>query len=419
MLMTPNYLSTMPDVSTKVMKKELDLKKLELSALLEVTQAINGNLTDQALYKIYHFTLLAQLQISRLSLFVLEDSWECKVNFGTNYNFKNGELLPNAITCLTEISYVTDLNLDTQWSEFETVVPILQNKEIIAFVFIGNSHDYYSTLGALSFVQTLSNIILVAMQNRRMARQRLVEEAIRNEIKIARDVQTMLFPKRLPNDEAVAIHASYLPHSSIGGDYYDYIEIDEDQFLFCIADVSGKGVPASLLMSNFQAGLRTILRQTTNLLTIVSELNFLIYCNAIAEKFITAFFGIYNRRTKILSYVNAGHNSPVMLHENNTIQLLTEGCTMLGIFETLPFISVTEVAIPTKSFILCYTDGLTEVFNTDEDEYGLDNTIKFLQKCRYLPLTKLHEELLKEIKMHNQGSTNFHDDITLLSCRFK
>ncbi len=401
------------------MKKELDLKKLELSALLEVTQAINGNLTDQALYKIYHFTLLAQLQISRLSLFVLEDTWECKVNFGTNYNFKNAENLPPSITCLTEISYVTDLNLDPQWNEFETVVPILQNKKILAFVFIGNSQDYYSTLGALSFVQTLSNIILVAMQNRRMARLRLAEEAIRNEIKIAREVQTMLFPKSLPNDDDVAIHASYLPHSSIGGDYYDYVSIDEEQFMFCIADVSGKGVPASLLMSNFQAGLRTILRQTANLLTVVTELNYLIYCNAIAEKFITAFFGVYNRRTKVLSYVNAGHNAPVVLHENNKIQLLTEGCTMLGIFETLPFISVTEVAIPKKSLIMCYTDGLTEVFNTDEDEYGLDNTIKFLQNYRYLPLPKLHEELLEEIKVHNQGSTSFHDDITLLSCRFK
>ncbi|WP_233219198.1 PP2C family protein-serine/threonine phosphatase [Adhaeribacter arboris] len=401
------------------MKKELDLKKLELSALLEVTQAINGNLTDQALYKIYHFTLLAQLQISRLGLFVLEDNWECKVNFGTNYDFKNAAALPPAITCLTEISYITDLNLDAHWSEFETVVPILQNRKILAFVLIGNSQAYYSTLGALSFVQTLSNIILVAMQNRRMARLRLAEEAIRNEIKIAREVQTMLFPKSLPNDEAVAIHASYLPHSSIGGDYYDYVPINEDQFLFCIADVSGKGVPASLLMSNFQAGLRTILRQNPNLLTVVTELNHLIYCNAIAEKFVTAFFGIYNRRTNVLSYVNAGHNSPVLLHENNTIQLLTEGCTMLGIFESLPFISVTEVPIPNKSLIMCYTDGLTEVFNTDEDEYGLENTIKFLQNYRYLPLPKLHEELLEEIKQHNQGSTNFHDDITLLSCRFK
>lgn len=409
----------MPEVNMKSIKKELDLKKLELAALLEITQAINNNLPEYSLYKIYHFTLLAQLHISRLSLFVLEEEWECKVCFGTSHNFKAGGALPGAITSLLEMSYISDLNLDPRWNEFETVVPILQNKKILAFVLIGNAQAYYSNLAALSFVQTLSNIIIVAMQNRRMARQRLVEETIRNEIKIAREVQTMLFPKSLPNDDAVAIHASYLPHSSIGGDYYDYIQIDEEQFLFCVADVSGKGVPASLLMSNFQAGLRTILRQTDDLLTVVTELNYLIYTNAIAEKFITAFFAIYNRRTHELHYVNAGHNAPVLLHENDTVQLLTEGCTMLGIFEDLPFISVANVPIPKKSLVLCYTDGLTEVFNTDEDEYGLDNTIKFLQNCRYLSLPKLHEELLEEIKTHNQGSTSFHDDITLLSCRFK
>ncbi len=409
----------MPELEVKSMRKELDLKKLELAALLEITQAINGNLPDHSLYKIYHFTLLAQLQISRLSLFVLEDDWECKVCFGTDYDFKQVGALPETITSLADKCYISSLDLEPHWSEFETVVPILQNKKILAFVLIGNAQAYYSNLSALSFVQTLSNIIIVAMQNRRMARLRLAEEAIRNEIKIAREVQTMLFPKSLPNDEAVAIHASYLPHSSIGGDYYDYIQIDEEQFLFCVADVSGKGVPASLLMSNFQAGLRTILRQTDDLLTVVTELNYLIYRNAIAEKFITAFFGIYNRRTHELHYVNAGHNAPVLLHENNTVQLLTEGSTMLGIFDTLPFISVTKVAIPRRSLIMCYTDGLTEVFNNDEDEYGLDNTIRFLQNYRYLGLPKLHEELLEEIKVHNQGSTNFHDDITLLSCRFK
>jgi len=408
-----------PVADAAAVKKELNLKKLELSALLEITQAINNNLPEFSLYKIFHFTLLAQLHINRLTLFVLDDSWECKVCFGTGYNFKNLEELPAAVRVISEISYISDLNLDSRWQEFETVIPVFQNNKILAFVLIGNSLAYYSDIAALSFVQTISNIIIVAMQNRKLARQRLAEEAIRNEIKIAREVQTMLFPKLLPNNQEVAVHASYIPHSSIGGDYYDCVIIDKDQFLFCVADVSGKGVPASLLMSNFQAGLRTILRQTNDLVKVVNELNFLIYNNAIAEKFITSFLGIYNCQTRELQYVNAGHNAPIMLYEDNSYQLLTEGCTMLGIFEELPFISLSKLKVPHKSLLLCYTDGLTEVFNRDEDEFGLDNTVKFLKKNRYLSLTKLHEFLLEEIKIHNQGSTSFQDDITLLSCRFK
>ncbi|MGV3541285.1 MAG: PP2C family protein-serine/threonine phosphatase [Rufibacter sp.] len=407
----------MSELKFPTLEQELNLKKLELAALLEITKAINANLPEEALYKIYHFTLLAQLNIRRLSLFLIDEEWECKVSFGTEHNFREIEL-PREITELREITALSKLNIDRRWHDFETVIPIIHNNRVLAFVMIGNVHAYYTTLGALSFVQTLSNIILVAMENRRLERHRLAQEAVRKEVEIAREVQNMLFPKSLPNNQDFSIHATYIPHSSIGGDYYDFIPIDKDQFLFCVADVSGKGVPASLLMSNFQAGLRTILRQTTNLSTIVSELNDLIYRNAVAEKFITCFLGIYNRASRELSYVNAGHNASILMYENNTFRLLEEGCTMLGIFDELPFLSVTKVLVPPQSFVFCYTDGLTEVFNQEDDEFGVENTIKFLQCCRYVSSRNIHTQLLHEINTYSSGAS-FHDDITLLSCRFK
>jgi sigma-B regulation protein RsbU (phosphoserine phosphatase) len=265
----------MPENQVRNLQQELNLKELELSALLEITQAINNNLPEKALYKIYHFTLLAQLKINRLALFVVDEDWECKVCFGTHQGFATIDLPPQ-IRNLTEITSLSQISIDKKWREFDIAIPVIQDRKVLAYVLIGNIHPFYTSLGALSFVQTLSNILIVAMENRKMARQRLAEEAMRNEIRIAREVQSMLFPKKLPNDSDVAIHASYIPHSSIGGDYYDFVPIDEDQLLFCVADVSGKGVPASLLMSNFQAGLRTILRQTDDLETVVSELNHLI-----------------------------------------------------------------------------------------------------------------------------------------------
>jgi len=407
----------MAESSTPNIVQELNLKKLELSALLEITQAINDNLPEAALYKIYRFTLLAQLQISRLVLYVHDEQWECKADFGTQQDFKKQEL-PEAITSLKEITYTSKLQVDKKWRAFEIVIPVLHNGKVLAFVMIGKMQPFYTNLEALNFVQTVSNIMLVAIENHKMARQRLAQESIRREIEIAREVQAMLFPKALPNDKDVAIHASYIPHSSIGGDYYDYIEIDQDQFLFCVADVSGKGVPASLLMSNFQAGLRTILRQTSDLNTVVAELNNLIYRNAIAEKFITSFMGLYNRKTRELCYVNAGHNSPILLFENNTHQLLNEGCTMLGAFDVLPFMSVTKVTIPENSTLLCYTDGLTEVFDEDDSEFGIERTIEFLQTHRFLSSKMLHLQLLREINLYNEDAT-LNDDITLLSCRFK
>ncbi len=417
MHMTPKSRFRMPDIITPNTQQELNLKKLELSALLEITQAINDNLPEPALYKIYRFTLLAQLQISRLVLFVQDEAWECKVCFGTEQDFTKHKL-PDAIQSLREISKTATMAVDKKWRVFDIVIPVIHNQKVLAFVMIGKIQPYYQNLGALGFVQTVSNIMLVAIENHKMARQRLAQESIRREIEIAREVQTMLFPKSLPNDADVAIHASYIPHSSIGGDYYDYIEIDEDQFLFCVADVSGKGVPASLLMSNFQAGLRTILRQTSDLGTVVTELNNLIYRNAIAEKFITTFLAIYNRKTRELTYVNAGHNAPILLYENNSHLLLNDGCTMLGVFDVLPFLSVANVTVPYNAILLCYTDGLTEVFDEDEAEFGIEGTIEFLKRNRFLSSRVLHLQLLDAIKLFNE-EVKFSDDITLLSCRFK
>jgi phosphoserine phosphatase RsbU/P len=409
----------MPDIVAPNVQQELNLKKLELSALLEITQAINDNLPEEALYKIYRFTLLAQLQINRLALYVHEGKWNCKMSYGSDLD-PTRELLPEAILELKKITLMSKLSVDKKWRAFEVVIPILHNGKMLAFVMIGKAQNLYtnSNLEAFGFVQTMSNIMLVAIENHRMARQRLAQEAIRKEIEIAREVQSMLFPKKLPNDRDVAIHASYIPHSSIGGDYYDFIEIDQNQFLFCVADVSGKGVPASLLMSNFQAGLRTILRQTSDLSTVVSELNHLIYRNAIAEKFITTFVAIFNRNTRELSYVNAGHNAPILLYENNNHDLLNDGCTMLGVFDVLPFMNVGKIAVPHNSVLLCYTDGLTEVFDEEESEFGIEGTIDFLQRNRFLSSKMLHLQLLNVINLFNEESS-FGDDITLLSCRFK
>jgi len=417
MLMILKSRFRMPDIIVPNMQQELNLKKLELTALLEITRAINDNLPEAALYKIYRFTLLAQLHISRLTLFVHDEEWGCKVCYGTEQDFTK-QPLPNTIKNITEITHTSKLSVDKKWHAFEIVIPILHNGKVLAFVMVGKIQPYYHNTDALDFVQTVSNIMLVAIENHKMARQRLAQESIRREIEIAREVQSMLFPKSLPNDKDVAIHASYIPHSSIGGDYYDFIEIDQDQFLFCVADVSGKGVPASLLMSNFQAGLRTILRQTSDLKTVVTELNYLIYRNAIAEKFITTFIALYNRKTRELTYVNAGHNAPILLHDNHSHELLHDGCTMLGVFDELPFLSVIKVAIPHNSVLLCYTDGLTEVFDANEAEFGIEGTIKFMQRNRYLSSRMLHLQLLSEINLYNEEAT-FNDDITLLSCRFK
>ncbi|OUJ72216.1 PP2C family protein-serine/threonine phosphatase [Hymenobacter crusticola] len=403
-------------------EKRLFLKERELNALLEITQAINLDPTEDSLYKIFQFTLLGQLNIRRLVLYVKEENnWHCVVSFGAGLPDFRRIPLPEVVeqSCTGSPCAVASLKLSREWEKLEMVIPVVTNGEVLAYVLIGNVHEDYVNEEATKFLETLSNILIGAIENRRLARQRVEAAAIRKEIEIAQEVQTMLFPRNLPNDSHVAVHASYVPHTAIGGDYYDVVPIDAQRFLFCVADVSGKGVPASLLMSNFQAGLRTLLRQQAELGTVVSELNNLIYRNAVSEKFITAFFGVYNRATRELEYVNAGHNSAILLSDDNEHQLLSEGTTMLGIFEELPFLHTHRVQVPLRSLLLTYTDGLTEVFDEAEGEFGEEGVLAFLRQNKYLPLPVLHRELLNAIKEFNTKGASFSDDITILSCRFK
>ena len=407
------------------LEKRLFLRERELGALLEITQAITQDSAEADLYKIYQFTLIGQLGVRKLALYVLEEGvFRLKVNFGTALAADSRFAAAEAMGwCPSSYCPVKTLNLGSAWQAFELLVPVRQQEAVQALVFVGTTNVDYASLEALAFLETLSNILLGAVANRRLARQReaslMAEAAVHREIEIAQQVQQLLFPQKLPNNAHVALYATYQPHTEIGGDSYDVVELDAHRLLLCVADVSGKGISASLLMSNFQAGLRTLLRTGTDLVTIVHELNHLIYRNAGGEKFITAFLALYDRRTQVLEYVNAGHNDPLLLPDAGPPQLLHDGTVMLGIIEKLRPFKVGLARMPAHSLLFTYTDGLTEVFNTQQEEFGEDGVLAVLTRSRYLPLPKLHQELLRSIREFNATDSHFADDVTLLSLRVK
>jgi phosphoserine phosphatase RsbU/P len=409
------------DVNT-ILKTQYELKELELNSLLEVTQAINNNLSEDSLYKIFNFTLRANLNIQKLALYVLveeegnPDHWECKTNFGTEHSFTHVMLNEHFLPIL-RITKVEDLKDPGLFNEFDTVIPVSHKNRMLALVFLDGLQkeiDGQRTEIGTTFIQALSNIIIVAIENKKLARRQLAQEAMRKEMEIARQVQQFLFPKQLPQHEGLQVEASYMPHHSVGGDYYDFIKLTANHFLLCIADVSGKGVPAAILMSNFQAALRTIVRQTMNLSEIISELNYQVMQSANGENFITFFVAIYDQEQKVLHYVNAGHIPPILINAAQEIQLLDRGTVMLGSFHPLPFLNEGIIKDMDDFMIFAYTDGLTEIFNQEDEEYGLKRLQEFLLRHGELDLPDIHRYLFKELDEFN-GGDEYHDDITFLS----
>lgn len=402
----------------KTIRNKYDLKELELNSLLEITQAINNNLPEESLYKIFNFTLRATLNIKKLALFVLDEEWSCKVCFGTSRDFTEIPLEEKFF----QIKEIKNLQIgykDVFSEEFDTIIPVLHKNHILAFVFVGalnNIPTDSENAPNTTFLQAVSNIILVAIENKKLARRQLRQEALRKELEIAWHVQQFLFPKNLPKEPHLKIEAIYLPHHTVGGDYYDYLKIDENRFLICIADVSGKGVPAAILMSNFQASLRTLVRKTTNLKEIVEDLNFQILLNANGENFITFFVGIYNYTTKTMDYVNAGHNPPIIIDKNNGFQYLKLGTTILGTFDPLPFLNEGKVENLEEFLFFSYTDGLPETFNDKEEPYGIERLQEFLLRSSHKNLKDIHQEILNDLDQF-KGHKSFGDDITILSCK--
>jgi phosphoserine phosphatase RsbU/P len=402
----------------KALKELIEKKELELNALLEITQSINSNVPEDSLYKIFNFTLRSNLQLKKLALFVFDDIWNCKANFGSAKNFLKTKL-DDRFKLIKRIHQMTEFDDQCDFHEFDLVIPIAHQSDTLALVFVGGlnhnslNHEHDENL---KFIQALSNIIIVAIENKKLARKQLEQEAFRKELEIASDVQQFLFPKKLPNTERLKIEASYLPHDIIGGDYYDYIPINKNQFLICVADVSGKGIPAALLMSNFQASLRTLLRQTPNLTEIVEALNFQILDSTKGEKFITFFGAIYDINLRTMVYVNAGHNPPLLFDKKNGMRLLEEGSTVLGAMHPLPFINEGFVTELTEFTLLAYTDGLTETANEQGEEFGPEALQKYFEKNHYKELRTIHQDIIVTLDGF-KGKNSYRDDITLLTCR--
>jgi len=396
-------------------KTRLDRKELELNALLEITQAINANVPETSLYKIFHFTLRSNLDIKKLALYVFDERWNCQANFGTKTNFLKLQL-DDRFHLVRQVHQMKEFEEQCEFHEFDVVIPVAHENQTLAVVFVGGIHPGDNFQDGIRFIQALSNIIIVAIENKKLARKQLEQEAFRKELEIASDVQQFLFPEKLPNTERLKLEASYLPHDLVGGDYYDFIPINKNQFLLCVADVSGKGIPAALMMSNFQASLRTLLRQMPNLTEIVEALNFQVLENAKGEKFITFFGAIYDINLKTLVYVNAGHNPPILWDKKHGIRLLEEGSTVLGAMHPLPSLQEGFVTDLDDFLLFCYTDGLTETVNENGVEYGSQALVDYFQNNYMKDLKTIHQDIIVGLDGF-KGHNSYRDDITMLSCR--
>jgi sigma-B regulation protein RsbU (phosphoserine phosphatase) len=392
-------------------------KELELKALLEITQAINENQSEEVLINIFKFTCLVHLDIRSLILYVAkEGDFEQRIAHGVKS--KTPLLLSSAAVTENKKPESLSIQLEEGYSfgELETYLPVYHKEKLLAILFLKRKNKDLEL--DLNFTQALANILVVALENKRLGRRQLEQEVLKKEMEIASQVQQLLFPATLPNTDFLKAEVTYIPHSRVGGDYYDLIASGEDKIYFCVADVSGKGMAAALLMSNFQAALRTLLRSHTDLETLIHQLNFTLFDLTKGERFLTFFLGEYEFASGNLRFVNAGHNPPVLCSAaSGAIEFLEAGTTILGAFELVPFLEV-GIREGLRDFTIhLYTDGLTEAMNPEEEEFGEQRFNEFIEKNRDQDPAQFHREFRLAMDKFSK-KVPFHDDLTLLSLRF-
>jgi len=395
------------------LEKELSLKELQIKSLLTITQAINDNVSAEGLYKMYSNFLSWDMGIEQMALFIQnKDDWRCECQI--NYKRKSHKALVKELLKYERLHTVKEDDQEILQS-FDIIIPVYHKKEPIAYSLIGGIKDKEDLYNKIQFITTITNIIAVAIENKRLFNRRLEQEQLKKEIELASEVQKMLIPESLPDYKNYQIASIYKPHSNIGGDYLDYIEFDKNKFAFCIADISGKGVPAALLMANFQAIVQSLIHQYRDLETFVFALNQAVYRITRSDKYITFFIAQIDLKKKTLTYINAGHYPPLLASGKDVIRL-SEGCTVIGAFEKLPDIKEETIQLKKDTIILSFTDGLADLRNLKGEFFEDDRIEGFLRKNTELNVHDFNDKLLKEIDSFKED-TEYVDDIAIMTCK--
>lgn len=398
---------------------KISLQELKLNALLEITTAINNNLPTDQLLNNFSFVLKQQLNFRRFVLFIKQESWDCILKEGIKGKIEVEDNIHDLLR-FKETTLLVDSN-STLLKEFNVVVPVLHLGQALAYLLLSDNQLKPATLldadSHLTFAQTLTSIVSVAIENKRLVKSNVIKEIISKDLEVASELQKLLFPSDLPSDRKMDVHAKYIQRHAIGGDYYDFIPLGDEEYILCIADVSGKGISAALLMANFQATVRTLFKyQRFELAFLMEELNKKVVLNAKGEKFITFFIAHYNASSRKLTYINAGHNHP-MLFMNRKVQPLISGCIGLGMLDELPSIQIGSLTLSCSATLVLFTDGVVEIEDINGEQFGVERLIKDIKAYSGLKMEDMNNIIFSHLTEWC-GTLNFDDDTAIMSCKF-
>ncbi|MEP7195019.1 MAG: SpoIIE family protein phosphatase [Saprospiraceae bacterium] len=394
------------------MENALSLKQLQMTSLLNITQAINENLPQEDIYRMYKDFLAWELSIDKIALFLREEnSWKLYVSYNIDEKL-DIDFLSKQFSKFERLHTVKQ-NDDEILQSFEFIIPVYHKKQPIAYSLISGIKEGSDIYNNIQFITSLTNIIAVASENKRLVRNQISQE---KELEFANEVTQMLIPDLMPSGKNYELANVYRPHYKVGGDYIDFIKFSEDKISFCIADVSGKGVAGAMIMANFQALVQNLGQQYRDLETLVIALNQTVLKITKGEKYLTLFMAVVDLEKKILNYVNAGHIPPLLITKDKCIELKATS-TIIGHFEELPEIKEGQVELSEDCVLVAFTDGLIDIKNKQGTNFTTQLLKKHVIQNYSEEASALSDSIMKKILDYSDG-TEIPDDIAILCFKY-
>lgn len=397
-------------------KKLLGLKRLEADALLDVLRTINqsGKEIDQ-MCLIVRNVLIAQLGVKKMIFkYQGEKGWIEGIRTGFK---KPAEKALTEMRSISAVSQIDEMRYPALAAmEVGYVIPLNTSGLTRAYFLAADFADSeMETQSDLIFIETIGNILAIAIQNKLLFEEKVRKELLQRELEVAETIQRQLLISEFDAYHMIDVYAINIPHHHIGGDFYDLIIKGNNQIFVCIADVAGKGISAALLMSYLQAHLRALCAQYEELDTIIRELNSRLYSVTNGDRFVSLFLGKINLTESELHYVNAGHNYPVFLNDGLP-KTLDKGSLLLGVLPDIP-IQQEKFRFYPDDILFLYTDGVSDQHNVGNDLFGIER----LQEEIIQVSSSRSRAIVQHVQVQLQeyaALTGFVDDITMLCLKF-
>jgi phosphoserine phosphatase RsbU/P len=401
----------------KLANRELDKKVQEMHTLFDISREFNAMVERSQILNVFKFALLGQMFI-RSFFFLMDDEQQPEM---LTMSGIRGDLEPDGMRALlTRFDDVRRLDAETRLefpflgeNEIEAIIPVrIQQEKALIGVGKRATGQVYSE-SDFNFLSSLGNVALLSVLKTYLLEEQIEKERMEEELNIARTIQKKLFPSALPRLSGYDLAAINVPSQQVGGDYYDIILQNGDNLYMAIADVTGKGIPASLLMANLQAMLHVLVPLGVDLSEATAKINDIIYKNTPNDKFISFFWGFLDVKSSRFTFCNAGHNPPVLLHaKSGKARYLSKGGMLLGALPTMAPYEAETVELEKGDVIVMYTDGVSEAMDSDENEYGEKRLIDCINHHKTGPASSILNGVLEDVKQF--CSNHYNDDLTAL-----